>query len=270
MFAEGQRRFLESTSAYARQFVEQLPRTDVDDLRGIAPTAAIEQRVSRGSRKSTVATITEVAQYLRLLYARLGIQHSPVSGLPVMTLTHSALVGHLEKLLEQPKLKKARHLYLAAPLVRGRKGHHQPIADWIAKRGFNLMRVDGRLIEVGRFRKLSRYQEHDIEVILDDLGRGSRSSTPRFSPWKSRNGAVDLTQLLKSALQLGKKSAMLLDTRWRDTLLAFNRTRRPRHRPSLSGAGSQALFLEQLQGMVSGVQWQRRPLAQERWSVDPP
>ena len=212
VFAEGQRRFLESTSAYARQFVEQLPRPDVDDLRGIAPTAAIEQRVSRGSRKSTVATITEVAQYLRLLYARLGIQHSPVSGLPVITLTHSALVGHLEKLLEQPKLKKARHLFLAAPLVRGRKGHHQPIADWIAKRGFDLMRVDGGLIEVGRFRKLSRYREHDIEVVLADLGRGSLSSAPRSSPWKSRNGAVELPQLLKNALQLGKKSAMLLDS----------------------------------------------------------
>ena len=212
VFAEGQRRFLESTSAYARQFVEQLPRPEVNDLRGIAPTAAIEQRVSRGSRKSTVATITEVAQYLRLLYARLGTQHSPLSGRPVISLTHSALVGHLEKLLEQPKLKRASHLYLAAPLVRGRKGHHQPIADWIAKQGFDLMRVDGRFIEVERFKKLSRYQEHDIEVVLADLGRDSPSAPPRSNPWKSRNGAVDLSQLLKTALQLGKKSAMLLDS----------------------------------------------------------
>ena len=115
VFAEGQRRFLESMSAYARQFVEQLPRPDIDDLRGIAPTVAIEQRVTRGSRKSTVATITEVAQYLRLLYARLGSPAlRPIPGLPVISLSQSALVKHLESLLKQPKLKEAK-----APLPGG-------------------------------------------------------------------------------------------------------------------------------------------------------
>ncbi|MCZ6673345.1 MAG: excinuclease ABC subunit UvrA, partial [Verrucomicrobia bacterium] len=197
VFAEGQRRFLESMSAYARQFVEQLPRPDIDDLRGIAPTIAIEQRVSRGSRKSTVATITEVAQYLRLLYARLGIQHSPDSGLPVVSLSQSALVKHLESQLAQSKLKKQKHIYLAAPLIRGRKGHHEPIAKWIAKQGFELMRIDGSIIEVSKFKKLSRYKEHDIEVVIADLG--------------SPNSRSALSSLLKRALKLGKSSAMLVD-----------------------------------------------------------
>ena len=213
VFAEGQRRFLESTSAYARQFVEQLPRPDIDDLRGIAPTVAIEQRVTRGSRKSTVATITEVAQYLRLLYARLGIQHSPVSGHPVVSQTHSALVRHLGNLLQQPELKRAKRLYLAAPLVRGRKGHHQPIADWIAKQGFDLMRVDGRFIKVGAFKKLSRYLEHDIEVVLSNLHNKSPSAPPRSHQPNGPSPEADLSGLLKRALQLGKGSAMVLDSR---------------------------------------------------------
>jgi excinuclease ABC subunit A len=197
VFAEGQRRFLESMSAYARQFVEQLPRPDIDDLRGIAPTVAIEQRVTRGSRKSTVATITEVAQYLRLLYARLGIQHSPESGLPVISLTESALVKHLEGLLTQPKYKRLKHIYLASPLIRGRKGHHEPIAKWIQKQGFDLMRIDGEVIEVLKFKKLSRYKEHDIEVVLTDLTSTKSDST--------------LPNDLKKALRLGKGSAMLVD-----------------------------------------------------------
>src|SRR2546430_6530932 len=112
IFAEGQRRFMESMSPYARQFVEQLPRPDIDRLTGIPPTVAIEQRVTRGSRKSTVATITEVAQYLRLLYARLGIQHHPDTDRPVTPLSPGALKKLLEKVLRTPAARRARHLYL--------------------------------------------------------------------------------------------------------------------------------------------------------------
>jgi excinuclease ABC subunit A len=170
VFAEGQRRFMESMSPYARQFVEQLPRPAVDRLTGIPPTVAIEQRVTRGSRKSTVATITEVAQYLRLLYARLGTQHHPDTDKPVQPLS----VGQLKNLLARvmfatPKAKKAKHLYLCAPLIRGRKGHHQPIATWIEKQGYELMRCDGKLTRVDTFQKLDRYKEHDIEVVVADL-----------------------------------------------------------------------------------------------------
>jgi len=177
IFAEGQRRFMESMSPYARQFVEQLPRPDIDRLSGIPPTVAIEQRVTRGTRKSTVATITEVAQYLRLLYARLGVQHHPETGRAVTPLAPSQLRQLLDKVLATPKAKKAKHLYLCAPLIRGRKGHHEPIAKWIEKQGYELMRADGRLLRVDTFQKLDRYKEHDIEVVVADLrGRPSRET----------------------------------------------------------------------------------------------
>ncbi len=196
VFAEGQRRFMESMSPYARQFVEQLPRPAIDRLTGIPPTVAIEQRITRGSRKSTVATITEVAQYLRLLYARLGVQHHPDTDKPVQPLSPGQLKKLLAKVLASPKAKKAKHLYLCAPLVRGRKGHHQPIATWIEDHGYELMRADGRLLRTDTFQKLDRYSEHDIEVVVGDLKK------PETSERKP-------DRLLERALQLGKGSCFI-------------------------------------------------------------
>jgi excinuclease ABC subunit A len=169
VFAEGQRRFMESMSPYARQFVEQLPRPAIDRLEGIPPAVAIEQRVTRGSLKSTVATITEVAQYLRLLYARLGVQHHPETDRAVTPLSPGALRKLLLRVLGTRKALRAKHLYLCAPLIRGRKGHHQPIVDWLGRQGYELMRADGTLTRVDAFRKLDRYKEHDIEVVVSDL-----------------------------------------------------------------------------------------------------
>ena len=195
VFAEGQRRFMESMSPYARQFVEQLPRPDIDRLTGIPPTVAIEQRVTRGSRKSTVATITEVAQYLRLLYARLGIQHHPDTDRPVVPQSPGALKKFLARVLATPKARRARHLYFCAPLVRGRKGHHQPIATWIGGQGYALLRADGRLTRVDAFKKLDRYKEHDIEAVTSDLKAA---------------GAPPPAQALEEALRVGKGSCFLL------------------------------------------------------------
>ncbi len=209
IFAEGQRRFMESMSPYARQFVEQLPRPAIDRLSGIPPTVAIEQRVTRGSRKSTVATITEVAQYLRLLYARLGVQHHPDTDRAVQPLTSGQLKQLLARILATPKAKRAKHLYLCAPLIRGRKGHHQPIATWIEKHGYTLMRCDGQLVAVDAFEKLDRYREHDIEVVVADLGDGS-------SP--------DPTAAMEIALKLGKGTCFLL-TPTGDVLSYFSTTR---------------------------------------------
>ena len=195
VFAEGQRRFMESMSPYARQFVEQMPRPAIDRLTGIPPTVAIEQRITRGSRKSTVATITEVAQYLRLLYARMGVQHHPDTGKPVQPLTPGQLKKLLSSVLASPKATKAKHLYLCAPLIRGRKGHHQPIATWIEDHGYELMRADGRLLRVDTFQKLDRYKEHDVEVVVADLKADSQPST--------------LSSQLTEALRLGKGSCFL-------------------------------------------------------------
>ncbi len=194
VFAEGQRRFMESMSPYARQFVEQLPRPAIDRLTGIPPTVAIEQRITRGSRKSTVATITEVAQYLRLLYARLGVQHHPDTDRPVQPLSPGQLKKLLTDVLASPAARRAKHLYLCAPLVRGRKGHHQPIATWIGKQGCELMRADGRILKTDTFEKLDRYKEHDVEAIIADL----KNATPAAA-----NAA------LTRALDLGKGSCFL-------------------------------------------------------------
>ncbi len=192
VFAEGQRRFMESMSPYARQFVEQLPRPDLDRITGIPPTVAIEQRVTRGSRKSTVATITEVAQYLRLLYARIGVQHHPDTDRPVTPLTPVALRRLLLRALHSPRAKKSKHLYLCAPLIRGRKGHHQPIATWIENQGYTLMRIDGQLTPVDAFRKLDRYKEHDIEVVVADLKRDERPGTALDTALRLGQGACFL------------------------------------------------------------------------------
>ena len=216
VFAEGQRRFMESMSPYARQFVEQLPRPAVDRLTGIPPTVAIEQRVTRGSHKSTVATITEVAQYLRLLYARIGIQHHPETDHPVNPLSPDALRRLLARALRSAPARRSAHAYLCAPLVRGRKGHHQPIATWLARQGYALMRVDGRLVRVADFQKLDRYKEHDIEVVVADL-KSAVSSRLTGGRKREQDGGMtaDLRLLttaeaLGQALQLGKGSCFLL------------------------------------------------------------
>ena len=195
IFSEGQRRFMESMSPYARQFVEQMSRPDIDALTGIPPTVAIEQRITRGSRKSTVATITEVAQYLRLLYARLGVQHHPESGRPVVPLSPAGLKRLLARLLATPAARRSAHLYLCAPVIRGRKGHHQPIATWLQKQGYRLMRVDGRLQAVDAFTKLDRYKEHDIEAVVADLAK--------LESGRSSGSALD------DALKLGKGACFL-------------------------------------------------------------
>ncbi|MCF3648511.1 excinuclease ABC subunit UvrA [Synoicihabitans lomoniglobus] len=196
VFAEGQRRFMESMSAYARQFVEQLPRPAIDHLGGIPPTVAIEQRITRGSRKSTVATITEVAQYLRLLYARMGVQHHPDSDRPVEPLSPAQLRQLLTRVLRSPQARRAKHLYLCAPLIRGRKGHHEPIAKWIERHGFELMRADGRVFPVDAFTKLDRYKEHDVEVVVADL---------------KTLAATELGTALQEALRLGKGGCFLIN-----------------------------------------------------------
>ncbi len=199
IFAEGQRRFMESMSAYARQFVEQMPRPDVDEVAGLPPTVAIEQRVTRGGRKSTVATVTEVAPYLRLLYARLGVPHSLVTGLPLVALGRKEMAERVRA--EIGRRKGAQHLYMFAPLVRGRKGHHQPLADWAGKHGYELLRCDGKLVRVADFQKLDRYREHDVEVAVADFGVVAEK--------KVAEGEIG--RVLDGALKIGGGACFLLE-----------------------------------------------------------
>ena len=160
IFAEGQRRFLDSMSPYARQFAEQLEKPDVDSIAGLPPTVAIEQRISRGGGKSTVATVTEIYHFLRLLFAKLGTQHCPESGEPVVSQTESAI---FEKIKEHAALGR---IHLMAPVVRGRKGFHTDVADRAARMGYQALFVDQQIIDVDDFEPLERYVEHDIDIIV--------------------------------------------------------------------------------------------------------
>ena len=160
IFAEGQRRFLDSMSPYARQFAEQLEKPNVDSITGLPPTVAIEQRISRGGGKSTVATATEIYHFLRLLFAKLGVQHCPTSGDPVVSQTEASIFEQIKN-----EAKKGR-IHLMAPVVRGRKGFHTDVADRATRLGYQALLVDRQIIEIDDFEPLERYVEHDIDIIV--------------------------------------------------------------------------------------------------------
>ena len=168
LFAEGQRRFLDSMNAYARQFVEQLSRPDVDRIAGIPPTVSIEQRTSRGGGKSTVATVTEIYHFVRLLFARLGTQYCPECRIPVEVQTRDELGRRL-----RAELRRRGELTLLAPVVKNRKGFHTDVAEWAAQHGYAEVRADGRLYRTNERLRLDRFREHDVEIVTGHLSKGS-------------------------------------------------------------------------------------------------
>jgi len=190
LFAEGQRRFLDSMSAYARQFVQQMERPDVDQVDGLPPTVAIEQRVSRGGGKSTVSTVTEIYHFLRLLYAKVGTQFCPKCDVPVEKKSHTSILTNVLNLLKNSRAK------LLAPIVRGRKGFHTDTAEWALRQGIKDLYVNGSIVKSEGFQKLERYKEHNIDAIVADLPKGQKSKT--------------ITEAIDQALKLGKGTAKLL------------------------------------------------------------
>ena len=203
LFAEGQRRFLDSMSAYSRQFVEQLGRPDVDLIAGLPPSVSIEQNVSRGGGKSTVATVTEIHQFVRLLFARLGTQYCPDCALPVRGQTRDALQATLEA-----EAADRGDLTLLAPLVKNRKGFHSDIAIWAVAQGFKELRADGRWYEAGEPFRLDRFKEHDIEVVVGVLEGKSRRTTQANTPTPASRAT-----LIDRALEVGKGVLYALDRR---------------------------------------------------------
>jgi excinuclease ABC subunit A len=163
LFNEGQRRYLESLNAYARQFVQPASRPDVDAIFGIPPTVAIEQRTSRGGRKSTVATLTELYHFLRLLWMKLGVQHCPNDGTPIAPQSADSIAAQL--LREH----RGKHIGLLAPLVIARKGYYTDLADWAKGKGFEQLRVDGTFVSTLKWPRLDRFKEHTIELPVADL-----------------------------------------------------------------------------------------------------
>ncbi|HEY3897694.1 MAG TPA: excinuclease ABC subunit UvrA [Chthoniobacter sp.] len=197
LFAEGQRRFLDSMSPYARQFVEQLEKPDVDMISGLPPSVAIEQRITRGGGKSTVATVTEVYHFLRLLFAKLGTQFCPQCNVAVEKQTSAAVARHAETIARQGQVR------VLAPLIKARKGFHTDVAKWAERQGFSELYVDGRFLSVEGFEKLDRFREHTIDVLVGE---------PQ-SPTEVRD-------LVLRALEIGKGTAKLLDARKRVTVLS--------------------------------------------------
>ena len=163
LFNEGQRRYLESLNAYARQFVQPASRPEVDAIYGIPPTVAIEQRTSRGGRKSTVATLTEIYHFLRLLYVKLGLQYCPDCNVAIEPQSAASIAARLLKDY------RGKRISLLAPLVVARKGFYTDLAKWAAKKGYKVLRVDGADVPTNKWPRLSRFKEHTIELPVASI-----------------------------------------------------------------------------------------------------
>ncbi|MEM7444751.1 MAG: excinuclease ABC subunit UvrA [Pseudomonadota bacterium] len=172
IYAEGQRRYVESLSAYARQFLELMQKPDVDSIEGLSPAISIEQKTTSRNPRSTVGTVTEIYDYMRLLWARVGIPYSPATGLPIESQTVSQMVDRILT------MEEGTRLYLLAPIVRGRKGEYRKELADLRKRGFQRVKIDGELYEIDEAPALNKKVKHDIEVVVDRLvlrdGLGNR------------------------------------------------------------------------------------------------
>ena len=199
LFAEGQRRFLDSMSAYARQFVDQLEKPDVDSIEGLPPSVAIEQRVTRGGGKSTVATVTEIYHFLRLLFSKLGTQFCPSCNVAVENRTPTAIAAEVDQHAIKGPVK------VFANLVKGRKGFHTDIARAAARQGITTLIVDGSATPVEGFQKLERFKEHTIDALVGEL---------------SGPDAKKSDELVRKALRMGKGTARMEDAKGKSTILS--------------------------------------------------
>lgn len=204
IFGEGQRRYVESLSAYARQFLQQMEKPDVDSIEGLSPAISIEQKTITRNPRSTVATVTEVQDYLRVLYSRLGIPHCPRCGIPIQSQTVDQIVAQI---LEE---KKGARIQLMAPIIRERKGEYRKELDEFLKRGFTRARIDEQIVSLDQPIKLERHKFHTIELVIDRFPLDDS-----IAPERIRNSA-------ELALKMGKGDmVMLTDTGER--LFSINR-----------------------------------------------
>ena len=163
IYAEGQRRYVESLSAYARQFLELMQKPDLDSIEGLSPAISIEQKTTSRNPRSTVGTVTEIYDYMRLLWARVGVPYSPATGLPIVSQTVSQMVDRVMA------MKEGTRLYLMAPIARGRKGEYRKELSDLQKRGFQRVKVDGKMQEIDEVPALNKNIQHHISVVVDRL-----------------------------------------------------------------------------------------------------
>jgi excinuclease ABC subunit A len=191
LYAEGQRRYMETFNAYARQFLGEMERPDVDKVNGLSPVISIEQKTVSRNPRSTVGTITEVYDFMRLLYARASDAYSPSTGKKMVRFTEEQLI---EKIAKDFKAKK---IAILSPLVKARKGHYRDLFDSLMKQGYVRARIDGKLKEMTKEMKLDRYKVHDIELVVD-----------RFSV-EPNNPRLKAT--VQTALKMGKGDVMVME-----------------------------------------------------------
>ena len=163
IYAEGQRRYMESLSSYARQFLGQMEKPDVDSIEGLSPAISIDQKSTNRNPRSTVGTVTEIYDYFRLLYARVGIPHCPKCGKPISKQTVDQMVDRLMQLEERTRIQ------LLAPIVRGRKGEHAKVFQNAKKSGYVRVRVDGNVYDLSEDISMEKNKKHNIEIVVDRL-----------------------------------------------------------------------------------------------------
>ncbi len=200
IFAEGQRRYVESLSAYARQFLGQMEKPDVDQIEGLSPAVSIDQKGVSHNPRSTVGTVTEIYDYLRLLYARVGIPHCPVCGAEVMAQTSQQIVDEVLHLADGQPAEHGVRVQILAPVIRTKKGTHEKVFDDLRKQGFARVRVDGEVRDLDEEIKLDRYVIHHIEAVVDRLI--IRHHEDRTSE-EAQSFETRLTDAVETALRLG-------------------------------------------------------------------
>ncbi|NWG18132.1 MAG: excinuclease ABC subunit UvrA, partial [Chloroflexi bacterium] len=200
IFAEGQRRYVESLSAYARQFLGQMEKPDVDQIEGLSPAVSIDQKGVSHNPRSTVGTVTEIYDYLRLLYARIGVPHCPVCGEEVVAQSAQQIVDAVQAMPDGARIQ------ILAPVIKGRKGHHERVFEDIRKAGFTRARVDGEVRDLSEDISLDRYGIHNIEVVIDRLIIRRHESEDEARSAESR-----LTEAIETALEIGEGVVIIND-----------------------------------------------------------
>ena len=243
IYAEGQRRYVESLSAYARQFLELMQKPDVDSIEGLSPAISIEQKTTSRNPRSTVGTVTEIYDYMRLLWARVGVPYSPATGLPIVSQTVSQMV---DRVLAMPE---GTRLYLLAPIVRGRKGEYRKELADLQQRGFQRVKVDGKMYEIDEVPALNKNFKHDIEVVVDRLVVDAELGNRLADSFETALGLADGIAITENA-DSGERDDLLGEVRLpglgvhdpRDRAAAVLVQQPVRRLPGLRRARHQALF----------------------------
>ncbi len=206
IYAEGQRRYMETFGAYARQFIGKMERPDVEEINGLSPVISIEQKTTAWNPRSTVGTVTEIYDFLRLLYARIGEAYSYVSGKKMVKFTDNEIITHIRNNYQ------GKRIVLLAPVVRGRKGHYRELFDNVRKQGFTKVRVDGEILDLKPGLKVERFKTHDIEIVIDRLrvddSKKDRLISSLQTAMNMGNGLIFIWALDKDKIELFSRHLM--------------------------------------------------------------